>query len=85
MKLEIESDGRNLPMRYKVSYRDQGEDGWLASVYTIPGCHTEGPTKEAARAELVASLGYYFDDVSDIELVDETEWENNPSRLQHSR
>lgn len=65
-------------MRYKVSYLNQGEDGWLASVYNIPGCHTEGATREEARASLLTALQYWFDDLSTIELVDDTEWAGLP-------
>jgi predicted RNase H-like HicB family nuclease len=61
-------------MRYKVSYLNQGEEGWLASIYILPGCHTEAPTKEEARTKLWSALLYYFDDLSDTELVDESDW-----------
>lgn len=70
-------------MRYKVSYVDQGEEGWMASIYTLPGCHTEGPTREAAREKLWGALHHYLDDVSEAELVDETEW-TEPSCLVRS-
>lgn len=62
-------------MRYKVSYLDQGEEGWLASIYTLPGCHTEGPTREDARAKLWAVLRYFLDDLTSVELIDEKDWD----------
>lgn len=64
------------PVKYKVSYLNQGRDGWLASIYVLPGCHVEGQTREEAKERLKDALHYYFDDTSNAELVDETEWED---------
>lgn len=60
-------------MKFKVSYLSQ-EDGWLASIYLLPGCHTEGRTRQEAKEKLWAALQYYLDDLTDTTLIDESDW-----------
>lgn len=57
-------------MVYTVSYRSE-EDGWLASILSVPGCHVEGATKEEAKRKLMPALRLFFDDLQDVELVDD--------------
>ncbi len=58
------------PRIFKVSF-EQCPDGWLASIYAVPGCHAEGTTKAEARAGVVAALALFFKDVSDDRIVDD--------------
>jgi len=60
-------------MRYKVSYLNQGEEGWIASIYTLPGCHTEGETRADARKKLWEALPLFLDDLTSVELIDEVD------------
>jgi predicted RNase H-like HicB family nuclease len=39
-------------MRYSVVLRQDDEGNWLASVPTLPGCHTWGGTKQEALANV---------------------------------
>src|SRR3972149_4495173 len=39
-------------MRYSVVLRQDDEGNWLASVPTLPGCHTWGGTKQEAMANV---------------------------------
>lgn len=62
-------------MILKITYVEQ-EDGWMASALSLPGCHTEGFSKEEAKANLQGSLHFYFDNPEHIILV-ENEPENS--------
>lgn len=55
---------------FKVSYLPTAE-GWLASVYTVPGCHCEADTREAAANKIRKALREFFDDADEAILVDE--------------
>ncbi len=55
---------------YMISYRTS-EDGWLASIYTVPGCHAEAETKDEARRRIVANLAAFYDDVPTEALVED--------------
>ncbi len=66
---------KGATMRYKVSYLNQGDEGWLASIYALPGCHTEAPTKEEARAKLWGALTFFLDEPLESELIDEDKWD----------
>lgn len=52
-----------------ITYKKQDE-GWQASVLSLPGCHTEAATKEEARQSLEGSLHFYFDHPQLIELTE---------------
>ncbi len=57
-------------MLLRVRYQPDDE-GIIASIYSLPGCHVEGRTKEEARANLEQALREFFDDTSGIILEDE--------------
>ena len=44
------------PLRLTIVYED-GEDGWvIASVPEVPGAHSQGRTREEARASVINAL-----------------------------
>lgn len=55
--------------QYKVSYRPT-EDGVLASVYAVPGCHCEAATKEAAAAKIKRALHIDFEIGDEVDLIE---------------
>lgn len=57
--------------RWLVSY-EESQEGCLASVYTVPGCHVEGRTREEARSRVLEALRLYFDEVDPNEIQDAT-------------
>ncbi len=57
-------------MELKITYvENDGE--WTASALALPGCHTEGFSKENARANLLGSLHFYFDNPESLVLIEE--------------
>jgi predicted RNase H-like HicB family nuclease len=58
-----------MPRSLKVSFRPT-EDGWLASIYQVPGCHVEAPTKEEIWSKLREALREFYDDAESIELTE---------------
>jgi len=61
---------RNFHITYGLS-----EGGWLASIYTVPGCHAEGKTKEEARENVKRGLTYFFDpnELNEISFTEDPE------------
>lgn len=57
-------------MKYTISYM-QTADGWMGSIYRIPGCHVEAPTIPEVRRLVGEALHLFFDSVEGIELEDE--------------
>ena len=55
--------------QFQVSYLPTDE-GVLASVYAVPGCHCEGRTKEAADLEIIRALHECFDVTDEVVLVE---------------
>lgn len=48
--------GVSEPLRLTIVYED-GEDGWVvASVPEVPGAHSQGRTREEARANVIDAL-----------------------------
>ena len=44
------------PLRLTIVY-EQGEDGWIvASIPEVPGAHSQGETREEARANVIDAL-----------------------------
>lgn len=62
-------------MPYRVSYKRE-EDTWLASIYTVPGCHAEGTTRAEAREHVIAALRLFFDKVDPYEVLDDDQEES---------
>lgn len=57
--------------KFRISYRPSEDQGFLASIYSVPGCHAEGRTREEARTRIIANLAYFFDDVPPEDIVEE--------------
>ena len=70
-------------VRMSIVY-EQGEDGWIiASVTDVPGTHSQGRTREEARANVVDALVLMLapdDDASD----GDREWVPDPWRRSQS-
>ncbi len=51
-------------MRYAIVYRD--EDGnWIAEVPSLPGCVTQGDTREAVIENVRDAIALYLDGLDD--------------------
>ena len=61
--------GGAMGLSFKITYAHT-DDTWLASIYTVPGCHAEGATQEEARERVQQALRYFYDD-KDVEFVEE--------------
>jgi predicted RNase H-like HicB family nuclease len=59
-----------MARKFNITYVE-ADGQWMASIYTVPGCHAEGTTKDEARASIKRSLLYFFDDV-DVEFTEES-------------
>jgi len=59
-----------MARKFNITYVE-ADGQWMASIYTVPGCHAEGTTKDEARANIKRSLLYFFDDV-DVEFTEES-------------
>lgn len=57
--------------RYRVVYEIDETGAWIASVPSVPGCHTYGHTLDRTRARIREALGLFVDDANDAELVDD--------------
>ena len=57
--------------RYRVRYELDETGAWIASVPSVPGCHTYGHTLDQTRGRIREALGLFVDDADDAELIDE--------------
>jgi predicted RNase H-like HicB family nuclease len=56
---------------YRVTY-ERDEDGWwVASVASVPGCHTQGKTLRQARERIREALGLFVRGAASARLVDD--------------
>ena len=51
-------------MRYAIVYRDE-EDNWIAEVPSLPGCVTQGETRDEAIANIKEAITLYLSDLDD--------------------
>jgi predicted RNase H-like HicB family nuclease len=56
--------------RYVVRYSRDADGTWIATVPSVPGCHTYGRTLEQARVRILEALSLFVDGVEATELVD---------------
>lgn len=56
---------------YIVTY-ERGENGWwVATVPSIPGCHTQGRTIAEARRRIREALSLWIEDAAEAQLIDD--------------
>lgn len=60
-----------MGQKFKITYARSPGGAWLASIYTVPGCHASGGTQEAARAKIQENLRLFFDDLNGAEFTEE--------------
>lgn len=58
------------PATFHITYREQDDGSWYASILSVPGCHADGDTREEARAQVIANLALFFDDVAPERIVE---------------
>jgi len=58
-----------MSAKWLVSYR-RSEEGWEASVYTVPGCHVEGRTMAEAKSRVHSALLLFFEAVDPRDIMD---------------
>jgi predicted RNase H-like HicB family nuclease len=51
-------------MRYVLLYQDE-ENNWIAEVPSLPGCHSDGQTREEAIARVKEAIELYIDVLRD--------------------
>jgi predicted RNase H-like HicB family nuclease len=51
-------------MRYAIVHRDE-EDNWIAEVPSLPGCVTQGETREEAIANIKEAITLYLSDLDE--------------------
>jgi predicted RNase H-like HicB family nuclease len=49
---------------YSVYYEEAAEGGYVASVPSLPGCHTQGETLEEAELNIVEAITLYLESLS---------------------
>jgi predicted RNase H-like HicB family nuclease len=47
-------------MRYAIMYRDE-ENNWIAEVLSLPGCRSDGATREEALANIKEAIELYLE------------------------
>ena len=52
-----------LGFSYTVFYEQAAEGGYVASVPTLPGCHTQGETLEKAELNMKEAAALYLEDI----------------------
>lgn len=52
-------------MRYTVVLEQEQDGGYVASVPALPGCVSQGDTREAALANIREAIELYLDDCRD--------------------
>ena len=59
-------------MRYVLLYQDE-ENNWIAEVPSLPGCHSDGQTREEAIARVKEAIALYLEVLRDdnIEIPEE--------------
>jgi len=53
-------------MRQVLIYRDPESDAWIAEVPSLPGCVSDGPTREAALANVREAIEDWIDAAREI-------------------
>jgi predicted RNase H-like HicB family nuclease len=51
-------------MRYAIVYRDE-ENNWIAEVPSLPGCVSQGETREQALENIQDAIRLYLEDLDD--------------------
>ena len=51
------------PMRYTVVLQQEPDGGYLVSVPAMPGCVTQGETREEAMTNIIEAARLYLEDV----------------------
>ena len=57
--------------RYRVIFERDESGAWLASVPSVPGCHSYGRSLVEARRRIREALGLWIDDLDTAELTDD--------------
>lgn len=58
------------PTTFCITYREMDDGSWYASILSVPGCHADGATRTEARAQVVANLALFFDNVAPERIVE---------------
>jgi len=58
-------------MRFKIVLEESDEGGYTAYVPSLPGCISEGETKEEALKNIQEAIELYLDSVDDDWILDE--------------
>jgi len=58
---------RKIPrtFAYSVFYEQAAEGGYVASVPTLPGCHTQGETVEETESNVKEAIALYLESLAD--------------------
>ncbi len=56
---------------YEVTYERDARGWWVATIPSVPGCHTQGRTLSGTRRRLREALGLWVDDAESAALVDD--------------
>ena len=57
--------------RYRVVLERDESGAWIATVPSVPGCHTHGRSLVEARRRIREALALWVDDTTTAELVDD--------------
>jgi predicted RNase H-like HicB family nuclease len=60
-------------MRFKVVLEESDEGGYTAYVPSLPGCISEGGTKEEALKNIQEAIEFYLEPVEDDWILDEND------------
>ena len=65
-------------MRFKVILEESDEGGYTAYVPLLPGCISEGDTKEEALSNIHEAIELYLEPVEDDWILDENDLVQEP-------
>ena len=71
-------------MRYKIALYNS-EEGYSVSVPGLPGCWSQGKTKDEAIANIETAIGEYLEVVGDLRDRPSTETEGAPASILATR
>jgi predicted RNase H-like HicB family nuclease len=66
---------------YTVTYERDDSNWWVASIKSVPGCHTQGRTIDQARRRIREALGLFIENSDTVELKDDVILPNSAKRL----
>lgn len=55
---------KGIEMRYAIVYRDE-TGAWIAEVPSLPGCLSQGDTREEVIANIKEAIALYIEDIDE--------------------